>query len=164
MAKDDEMLVRHPGARHEGPARTSPYPVSRLAPVHDLVDTARRIAEADQVIGTVVNAKLQAIAEQMQALKDQARQILRQAHEDAELHRAACNFRKKPGQVYHLYRRPDGALYFSMLSPDDWQGRAPHPFEGSYRLEADMSWTPAGEDAPESTAGLAALVGLTPPT
>jgi hypothetical protein len=30
-----------------------------------------------------------------------------------------------------------------MLSPDDWGGRPPHPFVGSYRLEADMSWTAA---------------------
>ena len=30
-----------------------------------------------------------------------------------------------------------------MLSPDDWHGRPPKPFVGSYRLQADMSWTPA---------------------
>jgi hypothetical protein len=36
-------------------------------------------------------------------------------------------------------------VYFSMLSPADWGGAPPHAFEGSYRLEADMRWTPAGE-------------------
>jgi hypothetical protein len=29
------------------------------------------------------------------------------------------------------------------LSPTDWGDSAPHRFVGSYRLEADMSWTPA---------------------
>ena len=48
---------------------------------------------------------------------------------------------------YHLYERENGTLYFSMLSPDDWGGEAPHTFRGSYRLEADMSWTPEEEIA-----------------
>lgn len=139
---DDEKMVRHGGDRHEGPARTSPYPVSRLAPAHDLVDTARQIAEADQLIGTVTHAKLELIAKQIRSLQEEARRVLDRAREDAELHRAVCNFRKTAGHVYHLYRRADGRLYFSMLSPDDWNGRSPHAFEGSYRLEADMSWTP----------------------
>jgi hypothetical protein len=32
-----------------------------------------------------------------------------------------------------------------MLSPEDWNGRPPKRFLGSYRLESDMSWTPAGQ-------------------
>ena len=143
-ADDDEQLVRHGGDRHEGPARTSPYPVSRLAPAHDLVDAARQIAEADQMIGTVTHAKLEVIAKQIRVLQEEARKILDDARVNAELHRASCSFRRTIGHVYHLYRRADGQLYFSMLHPDEWKGRPPHDFEGSYRLEADMSWTPIG--------------------
>jgi hypothetical protein len=142
MPDDDDKLVRHGGDRHDGPARTSPYPVSRLAPTHDLVDAARQIAEADQLIGTVTHAKLEVIARQIRTLQDEARKILDDARADAELHRAQCSFRKTIGHVYHLYRHADGRLYFSMLSPDDWHGQPPHAFEGSYRLEPDMSWTP----------------------
>ncbi len=32
-----------------------------------------------------------------------------------------------------------------MLSPDDWNGAPPHEFRGTYRLEADSSWTPEDE-------------------
>lgn len=35
-----------------------------------------------------------------------------------ELNNVACNFVKKPGQVYHLYERPSGQKYFGMLSPE----------------------------------------------
>ena len=56
---------------------------------------------------------------------------------------------------------PVGSLYFSMLSPAEWGGRAPHPFEGSYRLEADMSWTPAEEIA-ERDASRRELLPLLP--
>lgn len=142
MADDDDHS-RYRGDKHEGPDRSSPYPVSRLAPPMDLVDAAKEIQKADDTIKSHVGSKLRVIAEQMRALRDQAQSIMEDAHRDAELHRATCNFQKRPGQVYHLYARPDDTLYFSMLSPEDWGGAAPHEYKGSYRLEADMSWTPA---------------------
>lgn len=147
MSDDDP--VRYSGDKHLGPARTSPYPVSRLAPAHDLVDVAREIATADQAIGSVVGGKLEVIARQIRALQDEAQALLSAARRDLELHRAECSFVKRPGSIYHLYRRGDARLYFSMLSPDDWGGAPPHPYEGSYRLESDRSWTPVDEiDAP----------------
>ncbi len=136
-----EGYKRYDGPRHEGSSSTSPYPVSRLGAVMDLVDTAREIAQADTVIGAVATDKLAQIAEQIRALQDQAREVLSRAHRDATLHRARCNFQKVPGQIYHLYARADGERYFSMLSPDDWRAAPPHPFQGSYRLEPDQSWT-----------------------
>lgn len=110
-----------------------------------MVDVAREIQQADQVLGAVVGNKLEVIAHQIRQLQERAREILDEAHRDSELHRARCNFQKRPGHVYHLYRRDDGSLYFSMLSLEDWGGAPPHRYEGSYRLEPDMSWTPAEE-------------------
>lgn len=159
MANDD-ALARHSGPRYRGPAHSSPYPVSRLAPAHDLVDTARQIAEADQVIGTVVHGKLSVIAEQIRALQEQARRIMHEARQAASLHRAQCSFQKRVGHTYHLYERPDGTSYFSMLSPNDWGQRPPHVFSGSFRLEPDMSWTPAGAAGPQTVEELQALTGL----
>jgi len=129
---------------HRGAAHSSPYPVSRLAPGFGLVDLAREIEQADQMVGARLGAQLQVIAEQVKALQAQAREILQQARADQRLHHARCTFRRIPGRVYHLYEEPDGGLAFSMLSPDDWRGKPPKPFLGSYRLESDMSWTPAG--------------------
>lgn len=120
----------------------SPYPVSRIAPAFDLVDVAREIQEADRVTSAVVGGQLDVIAEQIRALQEKARAILDQARRTAELHRASCNFKKRPGAIYHLYRRPNGEAYFSMLSPADWGNAPPHPFEGSFRLEIDASFTP----------------------
>ncbi|MFO0606471.1 MAG: DUF2452 domain-containing protein [Polyangiales bacterium] len=142
--------TRYDGPKHDGPASTSPYPLSRMSAPHDLVDTARAIQEADAVIATVATDKLAQIAEQIRALQEQARDVLDRARRDAELHRAECRFQKVVGQTYHLYRRTrDGrdTAYFSMLSPDDWRGAPPDAYEGSYRLEADQSFTPAAEAA-----------------
>jgi hypothetical protein len=130
-------------SKHRGPDRSSPYPVSRLSGAVSLVDVAREIERADQFIASTSGAKLEQIAQQMKALRLQAEQVLRDAHENTELHRAEARFQRQAGKTYHLYERAPGERYWSMLSPADWAGRAPHPFVGSYRLEADQSWTPA---------------------
>lgn len=128
---------------YEGPAHASPYPLSRLSAPIDLVDVAREIQKADAMLTAVAGNQLQLIADQIRALQDQARAVLERTRRDAELHRARCTLQKRIGQTYHLYREPGGDLYFSLLSPEDWRGSPPHPFEGSFRLEADMTWTPA---------------------
>jgi hypothetical protein len=133
---------------YTGPAHASPYPMSRLAPAYDLVDVAKEIQEADEVLTAVVGDKLSLIADQIRQLQEQARKVLDAAQRDVELHRAECSFKKRPGTVYHLYRRRGGEnrLYFSMLSPADWNGQPPDDFEGSYVLGVDSSFTRA-EDA-----------------
>ncbi|MDH5491017.1 MAG: DUF2452 domain-containing protein [Myxococcales bacterium] len=131
------------GERYRGPQRSAPYPMSRLAPAHDLIDMAREIQSADEAIATATAGKLEMIARQIRALQHEARAVLDKAQQDHDLHRARCNFQRRPGRIYHLYRRPEGQTYFSMLSPAEWGHRPPHEFLGSYRLEADRSWTPA---------------------
>jgi uncharacterized protein YdcH (DUF465 family) len=119
--------------------------MSRLAPRFELVDLAAEIARADETISLVASARLALVKKQILALQDEARAILEEAAHAARLHRARCNFRKVPGRVYHLYRRGEDELYFSMLSPDDWRGAPPHAFEGSYRLENDQTFTRVGD-------------------
>lgn len=48
----------------------------------------------------------------------QAQRVLEEAKRDADLHHAACNFKKIPGKLYYLYKRPSGQTYFSMLSSE----------------------------------------------
>lgn len=119
----------------------STYPVSRLAPPFELVNLAEEIARADDLLAMQTSGKLKLLAKQIRALQDEAISILEETRRNQELHRAECSFAKKAGQVYHLYRKRDGQLTFSMLSPTEWGERQPFAHEGSYRLESDMSWT-----------------------
>jgi len=136
--------------KHSGPDHSAPYPVSRLAPPIALVDLAREIEQADQMVNTRVSAKLQVIADQIKSLQEEARAVLVEARQDHDLHHAHCSFNRLPGHIYHLYQKEDGSRYFSMLSPADWRDSPPHAFQGSFRLEADMSWTPSEKlDAPD---------------
>ena len=127
--------------RYDGPSHAAPYGLSRMAPAYDLVDVAAQIQKADETLATMTGGKLAVIAEQIALLQEQARVLLERARRDADLHRARCNFEKKPGRVYHLYRKEDDTLWFSLLGPDEWIGTQPQIFEGSYRLELDMSFT-----------------------
>jgi hypothetical protein len=135
---------KHRGDNHGGHGRSSPYGLSRLAPETTLVDVAEQIHEADRMLAQTTSSKLKLIARQIQHLQEQARDILEEAQRDVELHRAKCTFSRRIGHVYHLYEKPDGTLYWSMLSADEW-GTPPHDYRGSYRLEPDQSWTPADE-------------------
>ena len=148
MGNENEKAVLQPGED-----RSSPYPVSRLAPAFRTTDLAAEVAQAESMLSARTGAKLRVIADQIEALQAQARRILNEAREEQALTRAQCSFKRIPGHCYHLYRKPDGTRFFSMLSPADWRGEPPHPFLGSYRLEADCSWTPENEGVASDHAG-----------
>lgn len=136
-------------SRYSGPnlavaPHSSPYPTRRLDPAISLVDTAAQIAQASTQIAQRTHAELALIHEQIQNLQSRARAILDKAARDVELHQAECRFTRVPGQKYHLYKRVDGTTFFSMLSPEDHGGTPPHPFVGSFWLEADRTWTEDG--------------------
>jgi hypothetical protein len=145
MTTEEKSDLKKADPIHRGDARSSPYPTSRLAPAFGLVELAAELEQADRLVSGRTNAQLELIATQIRQLQSQARDILEKANEDMDLHRVRCNFRKIPGNIYHLYRQASGELRFSMLSPDDWGGRPPQQYVGSYRLEADMSWVRASD-------------------
>ena len=129
----------------QGEDHSAPYPVSRLAPGFGLVDLAREIEQADEQVSARANAQLQVIAAQMKSLQSEALKILQQAQQDQQLNHARCAFTRVPGRTYHLYRRANGELEFSMLAPRDWGGKPPHDYVDSYQLGLDMRWTPIAE-------------------
>jgi len=149
MTDDDKPLL------HRGDARSSPYPTSRLAPAFQAPELAAEIARAESLLSARTGAKLRVIADQIKALQAEARKVLDEAREEQALTHAECAFKRIPGKVYHLYRKPGGGSFFSMLSPADWRGAPPQEFLGSYRLEADYSWTPAEQlGQPDDTGAL----------
>lgn len=139
--------------------RSSPYPVSRLAPAFGKPDLAKDLELAQSMLSARTGAKLRVIADQIRSLQEEARRILENARDEQALTQAQCGFRRLPGNTYHLYRKSDGTSFFSMLSPADWGGQPPYCFLGSYRLEADYSWTAAregegGDDMADETGDL----------
>jgi hypothetical protein len=132
---------------HDGPQHSAPYPVSRLAPAFHAPDLAEELHRAEAMLSARTGAKLRVIADQIKALQAEARKVLAEAREEQALTQASCAFKRTPGKTYHLYRKPGGETYFSMLSPADWRDDPPDAFVGSYRLEADYSWSAAERSA-----------------
>lgn len=138
---------RYSGDNVRGPDHASPYPVNRLGAPVSLVDHARFIESASSKVALRTNAQLEVIVEQMRALQQRARAIIEQATRDVDLIHSECRFHRVAGRIYHLYERPDGHRYFSMLGPDEFGGHAPSGFVASFRYEADGAWTRLDEVA-----------------
>ncbi|MEE6483441.1 hypothetical protein FKM82_013550 [Ascaphus truei] len=94
------------------------YHTNRIGDPNNLVELAQRVQKADEFIRANACNRLTVIAEQIRWLQEQARQVLEEAKRDADLHHAACNVVKKPGNIYYLYKRESGQRYFSILSPE----------------------------------------------
>merc|ERR1711994_1080470 len=107
----------------------------------DLVELASEIQTADKFTRATAGSKLSVIAEQVRFLQEQARKILEDAQRDKEINHMACNFKRIPGKLYFIYKRPNGKNYMSMISPEEWGKDCPE-FVAAYKLENDMSWTP----------------------
>jgi len=110
----------------------------------DLVELAAHVQKADQFTRACAGSKLSIIAEQVRFLQEQARKVLEEARLNNLLHKTPCNFKKIPGSTYYVYkqkRNPDEE-FISMISPSEWGASGPE-FVAAYRLEHDMSWTPA---------------------
>lgn len=122
------------------PHHSLTYGTSRLAPAISLVDRAKEIELAEESVKLHVHGKLEVIAKQIRALKEEAELILQQAEKDIELHKAKCQFEKKPGQMIYLYAKDSGD-YFSLLSPNEWGNKPPHPFKAAYMMNPDRSFT-----------------------
>jgi hypothetical protein len=110
---------KYSGENFRGADHASPYPVSRLGAPVSLVDMARVIESASAKVALRTNAQLDVIVEQMKALQERAREIIEQASRDVDLIHAECRLHRVAGRVDHLYERPDGHRFFSMLGPDD---------------------------------------------
>jgi len=80
--------VKYKGENVPEPQHRSPYPVSRLSPVVELVELAQEINDADDALTLQATAQLRLLAEQIEELRGKAREILVQTRENQELHRA----------------------------------------------------------------------------
>jgi len=106
-----------------------------------LVELAGAIQQADKFTRATAGSKLSVIAEQVRFLQEQARKILEEAQRDKEINHMACNFKRVPGTLYHIYKRKNGVKYMSLIGPEEWGPDGPE-FVASYKLNHDHSWTP----------------------
>jgi hypothetical protein len=99
------------------------------------------LKSSDEYVKNTTLNKLDVIGEQIKFLQAQAKEILTAAVENSELHRIPCNFVKVPGTIYHLYQRPSGEKFWSMISKAEFGDNNKNSYLGSFRMEGDRSFT-----------------------
>ena len=80
-------------------------------------------------------AKIKILMNQLAYLKTEFESVIRDSIESEELETVSCNFKKKPGHTYYLYQNAENGLFFSILSPTEWN--TPNQFVASYFYDYD---------------------------
>lgn len=111
----------------------------------DLERLIETLKQSETHVKATAYNKLSVIGEQIKFLQKQAHEILKNASQDSELHKIPCNFVKVPGQLYHLYERPSGDKFWSMISPEEFGASNKNEHLGSFRMEVDRSFTRADQ-------------------
>jgi hypothetical protein len=68
-------------------------------------------------------AKLKVLFKQMESIKREIEEVVKESVEAENLEKITCNFKKIPGKNYFLYQKPNNELFFSMLSPKEWNSK-----------------------------------------
>ena len=65
-------------------------------------------------------SKLKVLFKQMENIKREIEEVVKESIATENLEKIKCNFKKIPGKNYFLYQKPNNELFFSMLSPKEW--------------------------------------------
>lgn len=117
----------------------SKIPTRTLDPKISIIDQAKEIEKASEILTLKVNSKLELILSQIKLLQEEARKIIKEAYNDLELHKVKCNFEKKIGETLFLYKK-NNELFFSRISPKEWNGIINYEYLGAYRLRSDYTF------------------------
>tara|TARA_Y100000589_G_C27041097_1_gene583188 strand:- start:314 stop:697 length:384 start_codon:yes stop_codon:yes gene_type:complete len=82
-------------------------------------------------------AKIKVLFKQMENIKKEIEEIVEESLESENLNNIKCNFKKIPGSYYYVYQKPDLTLFFSILSPNEWNTK--NIFINKYFYDYDLS-------------------------
>jgi Protein of unknown function (DUF2452) len=84
--------------------------------------------------------QLAQIRKQVELLAAQAQEIQQRVDISERIYKVGMNFKPLISHVYHLYTRPDGSEFLSMIAPTEWGRGAKISFQASVKLLADHTW------------------------
>ena len=107
-----------------------PYSTSVSAPIIEPTD----LTGWKQKGAHSVNARFQA---RIDELKTAYQKMMKELEDNQKVYQASFKFEPVVGKTYHLYHNPKRGLFLSILSPEECR----FDFEGSYRLDANQTWS-----------------------
>ncbi|HOJ63898.1 MAG TPA: DUF2452 domain-containing protein [Spirochaetota bacterium] len=118
----------------------SSIPTRTSDPKISIVDQAKEIEKASEILTLKVNSKLEVILKQIKFLQEEAKKIINEAYQDIELHKVRCSFEKKPEEIIYLYKDDKKDLFFSRISPEEWGEMINYEYLGAYKMRIDRSF------------------------
>ena len=83
-------------------------------------------------------SKLKILFKQMDMLKKEIEDIIKESIDSEDLEKVSCKFKKIPGKNYYLYQKWNNEYFFSMLSPNEWN--TTNIFIGEYFYDYDHTF------------------------
>ncbi|MCX6190340.1 MAG: DUF2452 domain-containing protein [Bacteroidetes bacterium] len=144
----DEIIDDH---SYTGLASFAPIPLSVSSPAIRPED--RKLIKAQAVEAMHLKAQ-----QQIDLLKRQAALIMEQAREledrvliSQQIYEATMRFSPTMGMTYHIYKRHDGEVILSLVSPAEWGQRFPFKhFVATVKLLGDHTWDILQKGDPEA--------------
>jgi len=104
------------------------------------IDRGRVTGLAVAAMYEQTDMQLDQIRKQVELLAAQAQEIQRRVEISERIYKVGMNFKPLIGHVYHLYTRPDGTEFISMVAPNEWGRSSKMEFQASVKLLADHTW------------------------
>lgn len=104
------------------------------------IDKGKAKGRAVKAMYEQTDMQLDQIRRQIELLAQQARAIRDRVQISEEIYLAEMNFEPLMGNIYHLYRRPEGSTLLSLVGPREWGKKPPYRFVATARLRSDHTW------------------------
>ena len=75
-------------------------------------------------------------AKKFDEIKNEFQELIDEVNWNEFVYAATCNFTPVIGETYHLYKKKDGIVFLSLISPNEWNVE----HVGSARLESNNKW------------------------
>ncbi len=124
---------------------TLPYAHTVGSAVIKPIDRGRVTGLAVAAMYEQTEMQLEQIRKQVELLAAQAQEIHRRVDISERIYKVGMNFKPIIGHVYHLYLRPDGTEFLSMVAPAEWGRSAKVSFQATVKLLADHTWEILGQ-------------------
>ncbi len=104
------------------------------------IDRGRVKGQAMAAMYDQTEKQLDQLRAQVALLAEQAQAIRNRVEVSERIYRAELPFQPVLHHTYHLYKRPDGTEFLSMIAPAEWGRSGNVDFQATVRLCSDHTW------------------------
>ena len=119
----------------------APIPLSVSSPAIRPEDRKLIKAQAVEAMHLKAQQQIDLLRRQAELIMAQARELEERVRISQQIYEATMRFSPTMGMTYHLYKRKDGEVILSLVSPAEWgQGFPFKLFVATVKLLADHTW------------------------